>query len=129
MEKVFVDTDVMIDFLRGYKPRIKNFFKRIENGGIKAYTSWINIVELYSGVDSEEKDPIISELLSILEIIGQDIKSTKLAGYIRRQYNLSLADSIIASLTIKNNLKLLTFNKKDFQKIKDLQLFPNLAVG
>lgn len=123
MEKVFVDTDVMIDFLRGYKPRIKNVFKRIEDGGIKAYTSWINIVELYSGVDSEDKDPIISELLSILEIIGQDIKTTKLAGYIRRQYNLSLADSIIASLTIKNSLKLLTFNKKDFQKIKDLQLF------
>jgi len=40
---------------------------------------------------------------------------------IRRKYRLKLPDSIIAATAIENNLKLLTRNLKDFERIAELK--------
>lgn len=125
MEKILIDTDVIIDFLRGYRKRIKGIFRDIENKKIKAYITWVNVVEIYSGIDFEEKEAIIKELFSLFEILSQDWKSVKLAGKLRRNYGLGLADAIIASLVITHGLKLFTFNKKDFKKIREIKLYTN----
>lgn len=123
MEKILVDTDVIIDFLRGYKKRIKQVFQQIEDKKIKAYISWINVIEIYSGIDAEEKELILSELFSLFEIISCNWSSSKLAGELRKTHNLSLADSLIASLSLTNRLKLFTFNKRDFSKIKGVSFY------
>lgn len=123
MEKILVDTDVIIDFLRGYQKRIKQVFQQIEDKKIKAYISWINVIEIYSGIDAEEKELILSELFSLFEIISCNWSSSKLAGELRKTHNLSLADSLIASLSLTNRLKLFTFNKRDFSKIKGVSFY------
>ena len=123
MEKIFIDSDIFIDLLRGHKKRIKNFFEKVQHQDIKTVTSWINIVELYSGIDVIEKDSIINDILSLCTIVESDLQSSKIAGSIKRDYQLSLPDAIIASIVLTKNLKLFTFNKKDFQKIKGLEFF------
>jgi predicted nucleic acid-binding protein len=51
-----------------------------------------------------------------------DIESAKESGILRRDFGLSLGDSFIAQLAIKENLVLATLNKKDFEKIKEIRL-------
>ncbi len=126
MEKILVDTDAIIDFLRGYDKRIKTIFKRIEKGEIEGYLTWINVIEIYSGADVEEKELILRELLTLFKVLSEDWQTARLAGQLRRKYHLSLADSVIASFAIVNKLKLLTFNKRDFSKIKEIKFYEYL---
>lgn len=123
MEKILVDTDVVVDFLRGYNKRIKNIFQKIEKGEIEGYLTWINVIEIYSGADVEKKELILWELFTLFKVLSEDWQTAKLAGQLRRKYHLSLADSIIASFAIVNRLKLLTFNKKDFGRIKEIRFY------
>lgn len=51
------------------------------------------------------------------------MKSSILAGSYRRSVSLGVADSIIAALCVVNELRLFTFNMKDFQKIKEIKFY------
>ena len=44
MEKIFIDTNVIIDLLRG-KENVVSFFKRIEAGDIKGFTNRVVFLE------------------------------------------------------------------------------------
>jgi predicted nucleic acid-binding protein len=122
-EKVLLDSDFVIDLLRGYTKRIDRLIARIEKGEIKAYLSLISVIELYTGEDSEEKEIIITEFLSLLDILPLDFKLCKTAGNIKRKHHLSLADSIIAATSSYHKIKLFTFNLKHFQNIPGIDLY------
>lgn len=125
MEKILIDTDVIIDFLRGHRERIKTVFIGVENKKIKAYISPISIIELYAGEDSQDrkKATALSNLLTFFEIIPLDLPISKLAGRLKREYKLGLADASIAASSIKNSLKLFTFNIKHFKNISNLSIY------
>ncbi len=125
MEKILIDTDVIIDFLRGHKKRIATLFIRVERKEIKAFISQISIVELYAGEDIEDKDKeiVILRLLAFFGIIPIDINLGKLAGRLKRKYRLGLADSIIAASALESKLKLFTFNTKHFKDIPNLKIY------
>lgn len=119
MEKILIDTDVVIDFLRGHNNRVKDIFQQIENKEIKAYISLISVIELYSGEDTQikEKLEVLEQVLAFLKILELDLNVAKIAGSLKRRYKLGLADSIIAATSIAYQIKLLTFNTKHFGKI------------
>ena len=123
MEKILLDTDFVIDLLRGYTNRINRLIAKIENGQIKAYISLISVIELYAGEDSVEKETIITEFLSLLDILALNFTLSKLAGKIKRKYNLSIADAIIAATSAYYEIKLFTFNVKHFSRISELSLY------
>ncbi len=59
-------------------------------------------------------------------IINLDFEIAKYASILRRKYNLKTVDSIIPSSAILTNTTLITYNLKDFKKIKELKLLtPN----
>ncbi len=125
MEKILIDTDVIIDFLRGYHLRTKSVFFKIKNLEIKAYISLISIVELYAGIEEENNQQEISlkQLLSLLEILPIDFNLSKRAGNVRRKYRLSISDSIIAVTSSDYKIKLLTFNVKHFANLPGIELY------
>ena len=123
MEKILLDTDFVIDLLRGYTKRINRLITKIENGEIKACISLMSIIELYSGKDSDEKEMIISKFLSLLNIIPLNFALSKLAGNIKRKYRLSLADSIIAATSSNYKIRLFTFNIKHFTNLPGIKLY------
>lgn len=125
MEEVLIDTDVIIDFLRGFEDRIKDLFLKIENKTIIPYLTFLNIVELYSGADAEnpKKEAILSNLLVFFKIAELDFQTAEEAGKLRRKYQLGIVDSLIASTSLTQRLKLATFNKKHFQKIQGLRFY------
>lgn len=125
MEKVLIDTDVIIDFLRGHKVRIKDVFDKIQKYELKGLISLISIVELYAGKDIKEKEKLIilNRLLSFFEIITPDLTVAKIAGGLKQEYSLSLADAIIAAQALEENTKIFTFNIKHYQKIPKLSFY------
>ena len=123
MEKILLDTDFVIDLLRGYTKRINQLIAKIENGQIKACISLISVIELYAGEDSVEKETIITEFLSLLDILDLNFTLSKLAGKIKRKYSLSMADAIIAATSSHYEIKLFTFNVKHFASISELSLY------
>lgn len=127
MEKILIDTDIVIDLLRGYTKRINKFIQRVEKKDIKVCISLISVVELYAGKDIEdkEKENVLTEFLSLTEIILLDQKSAKLAGNLKRKYDLSLADAIIAATAANSRIPLYTFNTKHFKTIEEVNLYRN----
>ncbi len=125
MEKVLVDTDTVVDFLRGYNLRLKDFFTRVFNKEIIGLISLISIVELYSGADTKNKKrlEVLEKLLSFLEPVAFDLESAKLAGQWASEYQLGLPDSLIAATSTAEKVSLLTFNQKHFQKIKEIKFY------
>src|SRR3989338_9261029 len=123
MEKILLETDFVIDLLRGYTKRINQLIAKIENGQIKACISLISVIELYAGEDSVEKETIITEFLSLLDILDLNFTLSKLAGKIKRKYSLSMADAIIAATSSHYEIKLFTFNVKHFSRISELSLY------
>lgn len=123
MEKIILDTDFVVDLLRGYTKRINILITKIEKAQVKAYISLISVIELYAGEDSEKREMIITEFLTLLDIIPLDFTLSKLAGNIKRKYHLSLADAIIAATSSYYKIKLFTFNLKHFQNIAEVDLY------
>lgn len=125
MEKILVDTDVLIDFMRGYDERIKSLFYRIQKHETHASISLVSVTELYAGKDAEveAKQTILTKLLAFFNIVLLDLSTAQLAGNIKRKYSLSLADSYIAATSLENGLPLLSFNNKHFKQIPELSLY------
>lgn len=127
MEKVLIDTDIVIDLLRGYTERINKFIGRVEGKEIQVFISLISIVELYAGRDIEdrEKEIALIEFLSLAEILPLDQTSSKLAGIFKRKYHLGLADAVIAATSSNEKASLFTFNTKHFKDILEISLYPH----
>ena len=122
-EKILIDTDFVIDLLRGYTKRIDKVITKIENREIKACISLISVIELFAGQDSDKKDKIISDFLFLLDIIPLDFALCKLGGNIKRDYHLGLSDAIIAATSAQYKIKLFTFNIKHFSNLPGVKLY------
>lgn len=125
-----LDTDILIEYLRGNKEivaKLTNFY----NNGFGLFTTFVNICELYKGVylsknkDKEEAD--IDILLYTVKPIEMDQHSCIFFG---KEWNrlqktgkqTQLLDLIIASVAVINNLTLITRNKKHYENIDSLKV-------
>lgn len=118
---IILDTNVFIDYLRGYQPAIK-FFESLDHQTV--LFSAITETELIAGKecsDTNNKERLL-RLLNCFEKIFVTNQIAVLAGDICREYETWIADSIIAATAILTKSELLTKNLKDFQKIRDLKV-------
>ncbi len=122
--KLLVDTDVIIDYLKGVKPA-RDLFR---SDSFNIYCSVLSKKELLSKIgltDSERKR--IEGLMSKLKVlrIDKDINTKYmllLNKYGGRQG--SIVDYVIAATAWAKNLPLLTRNRKHFERIKEIELSP-----
>lgn len=86
----------------------------------------ITIQELYEGrsTKDEQKEQLLLATISPLKILPYTYEVAQLAGEIARDLSkpIELADAAIAATAIVNGAQLFTLNKKDFSKIKDIDL-------
>jgi predicted nucleic acid-binding protein len=124
--KVFLDTCILIDILRGNR-KIASIIAKDNKYVINS----IVFMEIIRGARDKKELIQLQKFLSIFEIIeiDQQISSTARNLIIRYSlgFGLEIADALIASTCIVYNLKLWTFNKKDFLFIENLQLFEPLT--
>lgn len=117
---IFVDTNILIDYLKGNKKRIDNI------GFENVCISDIVLMELYQGARNKSDLAFIKRELKGINIVDTNSNIISLAKNILEKYNLShnakIYDCIIASTVLIYDLELLTLNKKDFRYIDDIKL-------
>ena len=115
------DTDVLIDFLRGYQQAV-NF---INTNASQIILSTIVIAELYAGVRGKQELTILNDFVSLFDVIPMNSEIAKIGGLYKRDFGKShgvgLADAIIAATCHSKNAQLKTLNIKHYPMIKNLE--------
>ncbi len=110
---VLIDTDVLVDFLRGDDRAITY----VNEAKDRLHLSVVVIAELYAGVRPHETD-FLDELVSVLPSIPVTPQIARSAGLLRNEYAAShgvrLADALIAATAMEEGLDLATRNIKHY---------------
>jgi predicted nucleic acid-binding protein len=119
-ERLLIDTDVRIDYLRGRAEAISYLESLTEPLLISAIT----VAELYAGVREGEERIASEQFISIFDVIPVDDSIAANGGLIRGDYGKShgvgLADAIIASTAEFRKAALVTLNKKHFPTLSNV---------
>ena len=114
---ILVDTDVLVDFLRGYEAAVSLVAVNSE----RIVVSTIVVAELYAGVrggvDGVEQG-VLERLLALFRVVPVSSGIARLGGLYRRDYGKShgvgLADAIVAATATLENAELTTLNVKHY---------------
>ena len=129
METLCLDTDVLIDFLRG-KNEVVDIIREIEKEFVLATTT-VNLFELYFGAyktGKEKNVEAVNELAERIEVLELNKKSAELAGKImaeleKKGLEIGIRDTMIAGTLLESGSILYTRNVKHFRRIKEIKLF------
>lgn len=128
METVCIDTDVLIDFLRGKKEAVENIRKLEEEFDLA--TTTINVFELYFGAYKTNKErnvKAVNDLVERMEVFGLSKKSAEIAGRMmavleRKGMEIGIRDTMVAGIAIENDVALLTRNLKHYKRLEEFGL-------
>jgi len=125
--RVVVDTSILIDKLRGGK-KWDEIFKSFDPDS-KLFLPTIVAFELFLGESSREKtvETTINNFKKFFEQIELTWDIEKRAAEIHRDYakDIDAADCIIAATALSIGAAVVTLNKKHFEKIPGLSVYPN----
>jgi predicted nucleic acid-binding protein len=109
---VLVDTDVLVDHLRGARA--------FERRGARVSYSIVTRVELFAGRASQEET--VATLLAPFRELAIDRAIAERAGRLRRELGVGLPAALIAATALEHGLALATRNLRDFQHVPKLRL-------
>lgn len=126
MKKVFVDTDIIINYTKGFGDNLATLFDLQIKNGIELYTNPIVIAEFFTDnallIDKNLQLALklfesfrVSDITRPIGLLGGELMRTKTV--------LFIADALIAATCLQHGLLLATNNKKDFRKVKRLQFY------
>jgi len=107
-----VDTDVLIDHLRGVR--------KLDVAGERLHYSTITRAELFAGPEREEQ--AVRSLLAPFREIEVSRPIAEAAGRIKRRLGVAMPDALIAATALAEGLELFTRNQRDFAQIEGLHL-------
>ena len=100
----------------------------ITNQGNQIATTAINVAEVYAGIrlDEEKETADFLDSLLMFPITSAIARRAGLlkVGLARKGRTASLDDMIVAATAMEHDVVLLTGNRKDFEGIEGLHLFP-----
>lgn len=126
---VFLDTDVIINFLRN-DPKTIDLINQLIRKRHELKTTSVNSFELWKGVYRSKKKSAhhsVEAFLSWIKVMDFNDESSKEAAKIFESLKakgelIDVLNVIISSIVITNKESLLTHNKKHFSRIKGLKL-------
>src|SRR6056297_3489196 len=108
MAQLFLpDTDVLIDFLRGYQQAVD--FININASQI--ILSTIVIAELYAGVRGKQELTILNNFVSLFDVIPMNSEIAKIGGLYKRDFGKSHG---VGFLTVSKNIVKYRLNMTNF---------------
>lgn len=122
--QVLIDTDILVDYLRGYPEAVRFVTERSD----EAVVSAMSVAELFAGVrgDAHEREQIaLGRFLEQLTVAPVSAEIAKAGGIYRRDYGRShgvgLADAIIAATAVASDASLQTLN------VRHYPMFPGIT--
>lgn len=112
MTRVLLDSDVLVDHLRGHR--------RLAAGRDELFVSTITRAELFSGHATQERR--VRTLLEPMTELPVDRAVAERAGRLRRDSSLRRPDALIAATALEHRLTLVTRNIRDFEAVASLKL-------
>ena len=113
-KRLLLDTDVLIDFLRGQPQAVQ----LLEDADCEFYVSAVSVAELYVGVRDGREREVLDQLVSLLQTIEISTEIAQQAGLWRREYSKShgtgIIDALIAACADASQVPLATLNVKHF---------------
>ena len=119
-KRLLLDTDVLVDFLRGYSKAVKYIKTHSEEAVISA----IAVAELYAGVRDTERRQL-DDFIALFNVLPISQEIAKTGGLYKQQFfkshGIGLADAIIAATSVIHELELKTLNTRHYPMIKGLR--------
>lgn len=117
-----LDTNIIIYYLKndpGVVPALKNFL----NQNTPLYVSAMTEIELF-GFQNLQPAEIehIERILHTTSLIPIDSRIARMAGALRGNYGLKIADSTIAATALFTGSPLITRNVRDFKRVLGLRV-------
>jgi predicted nucleic acid-binding protein len=121
-KRYLLDTNVLIDYLRGLPQSIKY----LENLKGTVFISSLTVAELFAGVKEGKTRTILENFINAFEIIPITPAIAKRGGLYRRDFGKShgadVIDAIIAASSEDINAIFVTLNKKHFPMLKKIHV-------
>ena len=118
---ILLDTDVLIDFFRGYSKAVA----LVNKYNARIILSSIVVAELFAGVKGEMEEAALQDFVSLFRVVPIDTEIGKAGGLYKRDYGQShgvgLADAILAATAEAENAVLKTLNTKHSPMLKGLK--------
>ena len=115
-----VDTDVLVDFLRGVPPAVEFVTRNADRIALSA----IVLSELYAGA-REDEIADLDDFVANLPVLAIGPEIARAAGLLRHRYGkshgVSLADALLAATATHHGLDVKTLNTKHFPMFNGLQ--------
>jgi len=119
-ERLLLDTDVLIEYLRGREEAIEY----LEELTSDLYLSVISVAELFAGVKSDEEERSLQQFFLAFVVLPVTERVARRGGLYRRDFRPShgsgLADALIAATAEENGASLVTFNRRHFPMISSV---------
>ena len=116
-EQLLIDTDVLIEYLRGRDKAAEYLEDLTANLSI----SVISIAELFAGLKVDEEERALQQFLLAFTVLPVTERVARTGGFYRRDcrpsHGTGLADALIAATPEEHGLSLVTFNRRHFPRI------------
>lgn len=109
--EVLVDTDVLIDHLRGER--------RLHRQDRPLGVSVVSRCELFAGRD---EPAVLRALLGAMIELPIDAVIAELAGVTRRETGIAIPDALIAATALMHRIPVVTRNRRHFERVSGLQV-------
>ena len=124
MAKILLDSDVIIEWLRGHEPFVARIAQLLQEHSQLFWTP-VSVAEVYAGVrKNEEKEA--DKLFILLEPVSISPETGKKAGeYLKlyaKSHRVEIADALVAACAFTENVSLWTLNRKHYP-MKNLSFF------
>jgi len=122
MEKIVLDTNILIEILKNNVPVVSSFHQISSKFAISS----ISCMELYYGARDKKELQELKKFITFFDTIELDAtiskKATLLIENYAKSHNLTIPDALIAATALRYNYPLWTLNIKDFHYIEELNL-------
>jgi len=120
MSSVLVDTNVLIDYLRGVPGAASYFEASCGDMSVSAMT----VAELHAGARSDREREMLREFLAAFDVVPADGPICEMGGEFRAEYGprhgIDLIDAIIAATSVLRQLPLVTVNARHFPMLQNV---------
>lgn len=117
---LLLDTDVLIDYLRGLDAA-RRF---VDGQHQRLLISTVSVAELYAGVKGEREEKQLADFVDSFEPLAVDLAIARQGGLFRNQYasshGIGLADALLAASALAHGADLATLNQRHFPMLADI---------